>query len=401
MPDPLTPTQFAFLTRHVKIDGDLLRAVFAVEQGPVSREDLRGMREHAEEIDLDLTEFDALSDICDRLEDRLTRLLGPANALVLPATATDTEAQDLTRLAEEARTELGNTRPKAALALIDRADALCRDIEQRRLDEIERLAREEALRLRREKEARALKEMKDDIAREVGAFRKNSPHFASDEWAGINKLAAVAVEAAKTDDAPAIRKALVAFLAALDKAREDPGDEIMVQRFLEARKKGDMAVIAAIYLECRDRAVDLSKHIPYGFDRQVDRFLNPPRIDPNFARVDFRTGEPHARQRHTRRGIHAAGAVLTAHPTRVSIFADEAAFADAKRKVPLARNRWTASSDRLDCTVDGVHYQALALFDTLSITSFYPVGGKDYAKADVARLLDLPYVDFCDELDKL
>lgn len=403
MPDPLTPVQFAFMTRHLRIDGALLRSVFAVEEGPVSREALRGMRDHAQTIDLDNEEFLALDDICNRLEDRLDALLGPADAPRHPATATDPEKLDLTRLAAEARDFLGNTRPEDALDRIEQAEALCRQIEQRRLDEIERLAHEEKLRLRREKDAALLKEMRDDIDREIRDFRRNSDFFASDEWSRINRLATTASQAAKGDDLPAIRQALVAFLSALDTARENPGEETLLARYKEARGKGKMELIVPIYLDCKARGLDdrLDPKVTYSFTLQVKDFLNPKKIDPNFASVDFRTGEPHARQRHTRSGIHAAGAVLTAHPTRVSIFASEAAFQDAKKKVPLARDRWTSDHDRLDCTVDGVHYQALALGDTLSITSFYPVGGKDYAKTDVANLLRLPYVDFCDELDKL
>lgn len=401
MPDPLTPVQFAFMTRHLRIDGALLRSVFAVEEGPVSREDLRAMRTFADETDLDYTEFRALDDICNRLEVRLDALLGPADAARLPATASEQERQDLTRLAAEARDFLGNTRPEDALVRIEQAETLCQLIEQRRLDEIERLAREEKLRLRREREESELKALKEEIKREVREFRQDSDNFTQQEWSDVNKLATTALNAAEGSDPVAARKALVDFLRVMNAARENPPEKALLERFLAARETKRMPLIVKTYLDCVSRKMDLSKHIPYGFDRQVERFLNPPKLPTHFKKVDFRTGEPHARQRHTRRGIHAAGAVLTAHPSRVSIFADEGAFQDAKKKVPLERNRWTGGGDRIDAEVDGVHYQAIALDDTLSITSFYPVGGKDYAKTDVANLLRLPYLDFCDELDKL
>jgi hypothetical protein len=103
--------------------------------------------------------------------------------------------------------------------------------------------------------------------------------------------------------------------------------------------------------------------------------------------LDTREGEAHARERHTFEGIWKAGKVLTDHPDFVAVFESEEAISAAVRNMPTDPRAWKGRTGRYDAEFDGVHYQGVLLGNTMSLFSCYPVGGLEYPKPWLSKML--------------
>lgn len=135
-------------------------------------------------------------------------------------------------------------------------------------------------------------------------------------------------------------------------------------------------------------AVNWSRGYSRATGLRTDDVDQPRRRSEPPYKISTRTGEPHARQRHTHAGIWKAGEALTAHPDSVAVFATDGDFEAALRAMPADPGEWWyVSADRRDAEVGGVHYQAILLGDTMDLTTCYPMRGKEYPKGWLNTLL--------------
>jgi hypothetical protein len=316
---------------------------------------------------------------CSAIEEDLTKLVGTSDAPVMPPGATAEENERIEELAKEARDHLLFDDANEGRSLVQKLQKLLQSTR-------------EAIEQRAAAAQRKL--LSDQTATLKARINIESRKLTNEEWSKLNNLRNEAEKALNDPNLSVSQSAVSDLRQAYDQATSNPGADALIARFRQQLDKRNDALVRETYNDCR--AAGISPPVERGGEKGYLGDLglietrNAKRPQSHYNKIDISgAAREHARQRHTVEGIWEVRGVRTAHPTHVAIFASYAAFEKAATSAPTEVTAWKRGSDsgRVDADKDGVHYQADDLINAIAVRSFYPIGGSQYPRQDVERIV--------------
>jgi hypothetical protein len=439
-----TNTKFVEDQLHSMVDGE-------ADGEADTRQDRRADERRQGEYDDAYEEFHQLSNEAEDLEDEV-------NEVAVPEDATREEANAIEALRDRALEQLGNTQVEAGRRLLtqlkDLAEQTARAVAQRRerclqikaeaetitappkaskqeataIDDLRKQTVDASGAQQADDAARLLAQLKNLLAATVNAIAQREAmsrelaalarifnrmnKLTTSEWSALDKQRSAAQQSIERKEASEAQNDLKELRRAIEVADTTTDHKVLVARLDEAVGKNSKDLMQAIFIDCVNAGIDFSPK-PQGSEVSVQTKLklrtagilaSPDGQKKEYDSIEAVSGKPHAWERHTKEGIWAVNAVWTDHPTQVAIFASERDLDDAIGKAPRQKTKWKAKGPgRIDSDLGGVHYQGVELGNTVSLFSCYPLGGKQFLKADVEAALReaISFRQFCEILDTL